>query len=103
MMEFTMRLTGIILPFSTYIVGVARSCLHLTVHLRLLDKRKSVWINQITTAQHRRLMAMSAEPTTIAVVGGGMAALIWVQQLREQLADSTHAAQLLVHSPTRPA
>jgi hypothetical protein len=46
---------------------------------------------------------MSAEPTTIAVVDGGMAALIWVQQLREQLADSTHAAQLLVHSPTRPA
>jgi hypothetical protein len=40
MMEFTMRLTGIILPFSTYIVGVARSCLHLTVHLRLLDKRE---------------------------------------------------------------
>jgi hypothetical protein len=64
---------------------------------------KSVWINQITTAQHRRLIAMSAEPTTIAVVDGGMAALIWVQQLREQLADSTHAAQLLVHSPTRPA
>ena len=46
---------------------------------------------------------MSAEPTTIAVVDGGMAALIWVQQLREQLADSTHAVQLLVHSPTRSA
>ncbi|WP_415355190.1 hypothetical protein [Halioglobus sp. Uisw_031] len=45
---------------------------------------------------------MSAESTTIAVVGGGMAALILVQQLREQLADNTRALQLLVHSPTRP-
>jgi len=45
---------------------------------------------------------MSAESTNIAVVGG-MAKLILVQQLREQLADSTHAVQLLVHSPTRSA
>ena len=42
---------------------------------------------------------MSAEPTTIAVIGGGLAALILVQQLREQLADSTHAVQLLVIDP----
>ena len=36
-----MRLTRIILPFATYIVGVARSCLNLAVHLRLLDKREN--------------------------------------------------------------
>ena len=45
---------------------------------------------------------MSAEPTTIAVIGGGLAALILVQQLREQLADSTHAVQLLVIDPAAP-
>lgn len=45
---------------------------------------------------------MSTEPITIAVVGGGLAALILVQQLREQLADSTHAVQLLVIDPAAP-
>ena len=35
-----MRMTRIILPFANYIVGVARSCLNLAVHLRLLGKRE---------------------------------------------------------------
>ena len=50
-----------------------------------------------------RFSAMSSAPTTIVVVGGGLAALILVQQLREQLMENVRPIQILVIDPAPSA